>query len=78
MIALSLVCLMTSTFCDGVPIVASPATTLPPCGSASAALDTAMQIAKLSGWKAKRRRTMVRPATVRRRVFMERSLELAA
>ena len=69
---------MTCVVGVGLLMVASPATNFPPCGKASAAPDSPRQIAKLSGWKAKKR---LRRAALRAigvgRVFMLRSLEFA-
>src|SRR6476660_5738830 len=79
MIALPLVWLMPWLVGVGWVMVAWPATTVPPCGPASAAAEKPRQIAKLSGWNAKerRRRSAVRAIQVGR-FFIRRSLGLLA
>src|SRR5664280_1547904 len=67
---------MSSTLVVGVPIVALPATTAPPCGSARAAADIAMHTAKLRGRNAKRGAVAER-AVILGRVFMRHSLDVA-
>ena len=69
MIALLVVWLMTWLVEVVWVIVAWPATTVPPCGTASAAPEKPRQIAKLSGWKAKERRAVGGPGDPGRAVL---------